>query len=307
MLKQKSFNPFYKYLRPHAIKLSFSLVASMIVGCLTTAYPLILQRLLDSWNQLTPEYLLTLVALFLFVITTQSLLSYIGNIVFVSATQSALVAIRYDIYLRLSNKPLSFFHEEKEGYIVSVFTNDVNAVNSLITSGTISLITNIFRLAATLALLFLLEWRMTLILFALMSLYVVIYCTFGKRLKAKSQNYFRNLGIITNIIHEACTGMRTIKSFCYESQYGSYFSSSLKSTKIAYEQLNSSGVALSELCGYIGSFSLVCSIFFIGAILTPDSFSLGSAVAYFSLLSSAFNPLRSIMSIGIQYYSKQTR
>lgn len=301
MNNKESFRPFLKYLRPHSASLAFALITSLIVGCLSVAYPLILQKLLDSWTSLTGHLLCQIISIFITVIVLQLLLSIAGNFVFVKATQKALASVRYSIYEKLMHKPILYFSNEKEGGIVSVFTNDVNTVNGMLTSGILSIFTNTFKFIAIISVLFYLEWRMSLVLVGLMVVYVCIYCLFGPRIKKRSRIYYDKLADITNMLHEACTGIRILKAFGYESGYGKLFKKELSDTAKTYEHLNLNGIVMTELCGLVSSFGLVCSIFFIGAVLSPEAFTLGTAVAYFSLISSSFNPLKSIMGVGVQY------
>ena len=73
-----------------------------------------------------------------------------------------LADLRNDLFRHLQRLSLGFYERNRAGVIISRLTNDVEALDQLVTDGVSSLVQNTLTLVGTAVLLFFLDWRLAL-------------------------------------------------------------------------------------------------------------------------------------------------
>ena len=70
--------------------------------------------------------------------------------------------LRRQLFAHLQKLTLDFFSRQKTGWIVSRLTNDIDALDQLVTEGVTSLVTNSLTFVGAIVFLFILDWRLAL-------------------------------------------------------------------------------------------------------------------------------------------------
>ena len=81
----------------------------------------------------------------------------------VRAAQKVLHDIRRDLFAHLQTLPLSFFDSRRNGELMSLFTNDVDTISDALNNSFALLIQSFIQVVGTLVLLFVLNWRLSLL------------------------------------------------------------------------------------------------------------------------------------------------
>lgn len=138
--------------------------------------------------------------------------------IMVRAAQEILRDIRRDLFARLQKLPLSFFDSQKKGDLMSMFTNDVDTVSDALNNSFATIIQSFIQVAGTLCLLFVLNYRLSFLVFlgyGAMFLYIR-YST------NRSKFYFRRqqecLGDLDGYIEEMTAGQKVVKVFNHEEE-----------------------------------------------------------------------------------------
>lgn len=138
--------------------------------------------------------------------------------IMVKAAQKILFDIRRDLFAHLQTLPLRFFDTRKNGDIMSCFTNDVDTVSDALNNSFAMIIQSFIQMAGTLAVMFVLNWRLSLIVvicYAAMFLYI----RYSGR---KSKRYFQRqqvlLGELDGYIEEMVNGQKVVKVFSHEHE-----------------------------------------------------------------------------------------
>ena len=95
-----------------------------------------------------------------------------------------LADLRNDLFAHLQRLSLGFYERNRSGVLISRLTNDVEAIDQLVTDGVTSLVQNTLTLVGTAILLFVLDWRLalaTLAVIPLMSIATVSRLSFLTR------------------------------------------------------------------------------------------------------------------------------
>ena len=136
----------------------------------------------------------------------------------VKAAQKVLFDIRRDLFAHLQKLPLRFFDTRRHGDVMSYFTNDVDTISDALNNSFAMVIQSFIQVAGTLTMLFILNWRLTLVVtvcYAVMFLYIRFS---GKRSKAYYRTQQGALGDLDGYIEEMVAGQKVVKVFNHEEE-----------------------------------------------------------------------------------------
>src|SRR5215831_21351077 len=87
--------------------------------------------------------------------------------------QEVMHEIRVDMFGRLLRQSLRFFTNTKSGEIVSRLQNDVGSVQGVVTGTMVNLVSNVLVVAATLFVIFRIDWRLSLVAVAVLPFFIL--------------------------------------------------------------------------------------------------------------------------------------
>ena len=135
----------------------------------------------------------------------------------VKAAQKVLGDIRRDLFAHLQTLPLQFFDSHRHGEVMSYFTNDVDTISDALNNSFSMMIQSFIQVVGTLALLFILNWQLTLVMLVCY-LVMFFYIRFsGKRSKSYYNKQQACLGELDGYIEEMMGGQKVVKVFNHEA------------------------------------------------------------------------------------------
>ena len=134
----------------------------------------------------------------------------------VRAAQKVLHDIRRDLFAHLQTLPLSFFDSRRNGELMSLFTNDVDTISDALNNSFALLIQSFIQVVGTLVLLFVLNWRLSLLVvvgYAVMFWYIRFSTNRSRFFYARQQ---QALGNLEGYVEEMAAGQKVVKVFNHE-------------------------------------------------------------------------------------------
>ncbi|WP_297209139.1 ABC transporter ATP-binding protein [uncultured Flavonifractor sp.] len=136
----------------------------------------------------------------------------------VKAAQKVLYDIRRDLFAHLQTLPLKFFDTHRHGEVMSYFTNDVDTISDALNNSFAMVIQSFIQVVGTMTLLFILNWRLSLVM-VVCYLVMFLYVRFsGKRSKAYYNKQQACLGELDGYIEEMMGGQKVVKVFNHEGE-----------------------------------------------------------------------------------------
>ena len=134
----------------------------------------------------------------------------------VKASQRILFDIRRDLFSHIQILPLKFFDTNGHGDIMSLFTNDIDTISDALNNSFAMVIQSFIQMVGTLTILYVLNWRLSIIVTACYGIMLWYIRFSGGRSKvyyAKQQN---SLGALNSYIEEMISGQKVVKVFNHE-------------------------------------------------------------------------------------------
>lgn len=162
-----------------------------------------------------------LVTAFIFASGALSALGYTQTMVMTA--QKVLFDIRRDLFSHIQKLPLKFFDTNLHGDIMSYFTNDMDTISDALNNSFAMTIQSFIQMVGTITLLFVLNWRLSIIVFIC---YIIMFWYVGYS-GNRSKRYYRvqqeKLGDLDGYIQEMVTGQKVVKVFNHEEENLSRF------------------------------------------------------------------------------------
>lgn len=136
----------------------------------------------------------------------------------VKAAQQVVFDIRRDLFEHVQTLPLQFFDSRRHGDIMSLFTNDIDTMTDALNNSFAMVIQSFIQIVGTLTLLYILNWRLSLIVtvcYGIMFWYIKFS---GKRSKGYYTKQQNSLGELNGYIEELITGQKVVKVFHHEEE-----------------------------------------------------------------------------------------
>ena len=136
----------------------------------------------------------------------------------VKAAQQVVFDIRRDLFEHVQTLPLQFFDSRRHGDIMSLFTNDIDTMADALNNSFAMVIQSFIQIVGTLTLLYILNWRLSLIVtvcYGIMFWYIKFS---GKRSKGYYTTQQNSLGELNGYIEELITGQKVVKVFHHEEE-----------------------------------------------------------------------------------------
>src|SRR5947208_1439703 len=208
-----------------------------------------------------------------------------------------LADLRNHLFDHLQELSLGFYERNRAGVIISRLTNDVEAIDQLVTDGVTSLVQNSLTLVGTAILLFILDWRLalaTLVVIPFMSVATVI---FRKRSARAYASVRERLGLVTATLAEDIAGMRIVQAFTREEANMRNF----REVTERYREANMETVVLNGLyfpfVDLLSTVALAVVLGYGGHLYFQSAITLGTLFAFMLYVQNFFDPVQQLSQL----------
>jgi ABC-type multidrug transport system fused ATPase/permease subunit len=208
-----------------------------------------------------------------------------------------LADLRNNLFRHLQRLSLGFYERNRAGVIISRLTNDVEALDQLVTDGVTSLVQNTLVLAGTAVLLFVLDWRLALVSLTVMPAMAVATALFRKHSGRAYRSVRETLGLVTATLAEDIAGMRVLQSFTREDAAQSNF----REIADNYRVSNMRTVVLSGLyfpfVDFLSTAATAVVLGYGGWLAYHGNVTIGTLVAFLGYLTNFFDPVQQLSQL----------
>ena len=209
----------------------------------------------------------------------------------VKASQRILFDIRRDLFSHIQTLPLKFFDTNGHGDIMSLFTNDIDTISDALNNSFAMVIQSFIQMVGTLTILYVLNWRLSIIVTACYGIMLWYIRFSGGRSKvyyAKQQN---SLGALNSYIEEMISGQKVVKVFNHEEASFQEFCE--KNEALRQAGTGAQGYAATMVPVVVSISYINCAIVAVlGGILTlQGKADLGSLASYLVFVRQAALPI----------------
>jgi ATP-binding cassette, subfamily B, bacterial len=202
--------------------------------------------------------------------------------------------LRRTLYHHIHRLSLSQHDESRTGDMISRVTSDIEAIQDFVTSAMLGIVVDVFTIAGMITVMFLINWRFTLIALSVVPpLFVVVY-TYTRKIKTASREVRKKESELISIVQEVFSSMRVVQAFAREDYEQKRFEgTSLEGVEMAL-RARSIKAKLSPIVDVIVAVG-TCLVLAYGARIVLDGrMTAGSLVVFILYLSNMYKPMRDL-------------
>lgn len=202
------------YLRPYRGQVFIAAVSLFFGTGLSLIFPWVMQTLVDAVFSNGDLQQLNRITLLLMIAFLVRAIFYYFQVYSLSYAGERIVTdLRRQIYAHIHDLSLRFFSDRRTGELISRLSSDVTLVRAALTNNVASVLSQGLTFLGSMALMVVLNWRLTLFILALAPLVGASAALFGVRLRRLSTEVQDRLAESASLAEEALSNVRVVKAF----------------------------------------------------------------------------------------------
>lgn len=208
-----------------------------------------------------------------------------------------LADLRNKLFGHLQRLSLGYFERNRAGVIISRLTNDVEALDQLVTDGVTTLVQSTLTLVGTAILLFILDWRLALATLAVIPFMAIATVIFRVRSTRAYRAVRERLGLVTATLAEDIAGMRMVQAFTREQQ-------NIRNFRTVAERYRDSNMQTVVLNGWyfpfvdlLSSVALAVVLGYGGHLYFQGDVTIGTLFAFMLYVQNFFDPVQQLSQL----------
>ncbi len=291
-------------LRPYRRRSALMLVALLLGTAATLAPPLLAKAAIDQGIAkhsvrilaiIMVAYLVAAVVLWAMTYVQTYLVGWVG--------QRALADLRIRIFRHLQSLPIGFYESRPAGVLISRMTNDVEALDQLVTDSVVTLFQSTLTLIGTIVILCLLDWRLALVSFLVFPIVAAMSLAFRIASAGAFRRTRETIGTITAYLQESMSGVRVVRNFGQEGMHERTFAglnADNRDANMTTVRLNAAYFPAVELLSGIA----IAVIALYGGTQAINGYATaGTIVAFVAALSNLSDPITQLSNLYSTYQS----
>jgi ABC-type multidrug transport system fused ATPase/permease subunit len=291
-------------LRPYRLRTTAMLVALVLGTAASLAPPLLAKLAIDSGIEKRHIHTLVIVvvaflvsALLVWVATYAQtyLVGWVG--------QRALADLRIRIFTHLQSQPIGFYESRPAGVLISRMTNDVEALESLVTDSVVTLFQSGLTLIGAIGVLLYLDVDLALLTFCIVPFVAGASIWFRLISAGAFRRTRETIGSITGYLQETLSGIRVVRSFGQEPAHEARFAElneDNREANMVTVRLNATYFPGVEM---LSGLALALIVLYGGYQAIDGHITVGTIVAFVATLSFLFEPIQQLSQLYTTYQS----
>ncbi|HLR02220.1 MAG TPA: ABC transporter ATP-binding protein [Virgibacillus sp.] len=211
--KESSIKPFLSLILSADIPRG-SLVIGLMAGMVTTltglVVPMLTKNLVDDFSVSSLNAPLIVAIIVAFIL--QAIIGGVSLYLLAAVGQKVVARLRDNIWVRLIRLPVKYFDKTASGETVSRVVNDTNIVKDLISEHFPQFISGIISIIGAVTLLFIMDWKMTLIMLLAVPFTMAVMIPLGRRMSKISRGLQDETALFTGHVQQTLSEIRLMKS-----------------------------------------------------------------------------------------------
>jgi ATP-binding cassette subfamily B protein len=288
----------WRLTKPYRLRTFFSVFSLLAATATALAPPFLAKYALDdAINDTTGQKLVLVVAIFVAAGLANWGMNYVETYMTGWVGERILADLRKQLFGHLQKLSLGFYERNRAGVLISRMTNDVEAIDQLVTDGVTVLAQSTLTLGGTAVLLFVLDWQLALATLAVIPLMSVATVLFRVRSARAYAAVRERLGLVTATLAEDIAGMRMVQAFVREQRATENF----RAVAGRYRDANMQTVVLNALyfpfVSFLATLALAVVLGYGGHLYFAGAISLGTLFAFMLYVNNFFDPVQQLSQL----------
>jgi ABC-type multidrug transport system fused ATPase/permease subunit len=290
-------------LRPYRVRVALMFVSLLLATGAALAPPYLAGRAIDDGIRAQDTRALTIIVIvFLAAALLNWVATYVQTFLINWVGQRALQDLRIEVFQHLQRLSIGFYSRNKAGVLISRLTNDVQALDQLVTEGISTLFSATLTLVGTAVILVLLDANLAMITF--LTFPVLLVASVAFRLASAGAYALTRVKIaqVTAYLQETLSGVRVVRAFGQEGRHRTRFAElndEHREANMKTVYLNAAYFPAVELLSAVATAAIL--IYGGNQVLHGGGVTIGVLASFVFYLQSFFDPIQSLSQLYTTY------
>ncbi|MGQ9585210.1 MAG: ABC transporter ATP-binding protein [Anaerolineae bacterium] len=281
-----------RYMKPYAWLAAGAYLSLLLASAASLAAPRLIQAVIDQGiGQRNLQFLIWASVGIVAVAVGQGLFNFLRGFLSAKTAEGVAYDLRNALYEKLQGLSFSYYDRAQTGQLMTRATNDVELIRAFVGFGFIQFLSAVVMFAATLTILFTMDWQLALLSLAVIPLLVFVVFRFLRTVHPVFMRVQQELSRLNTILQENLAGVRVVKAFAREPHERHRF----KEQNLALLSQNMRAVRAIALnlpfLFFAGSLGTVIVLWFGGGQVIGGRLTIGQLVAFNTYLGLLMMPI----------------
>ncbi len=217
------------------------------------------------------------------------LMNYVG--------ESVIRRLRNSLYDHIQDLPISFFHKEKTGTLMSRVTNDVGVIKSMVSTAVTGALKDAFTIVGLTIVIFYRDWKMALFAFIVLPIAFIPVVEFGRRVRKVSTGCQEAIADLSSFLHETFAGNKIVKAFGMEPYEKKRFhEKALNLFKLEMKAVIASSLS-SPIMEFLGGLGIAFIIWYGGSKVISGTSTPGTFFSFMAAVLMLYDPVKKLSGL----------
>ena len=186
---------------------------------------------------------------------------------------------------------MSFFDKNPTGRIMTRVTTDIQTLNEMLSSGTVTLFGDVFMILGIMIMMLSLNWKLSLITFSVLILLAIATFIFRSKVRVAFRIIRAKISNINSFLHEAISGINTTKLFNRQEENNKDFKILNRQYLDTYLKTIFYYAVFFPVVTLISTMAVALIIWYGGQKVIQNFLTLGTLVAFIQYIEKFFHPI----------------
>ena len=301
MNKTKIFKRLYNdYTRKYLRQIFLAIFFSLLVAGSTSAIAWLLDPAIDKiFIQKDQSLLLLIPFLIVIAFTVKGVSLYLAKIMMINVAEEIKKKLQIDMLGTLINADTQSIDEKHSGKFISNLTYDVLHITNFLSNGILNLFKDSLTLIGLLTVMFLQNWKLSLIAIILIPIASTAARSLGKRMGKVTTQAQEKSGFLTRYLVELFKNHKLTKIFQKEKYETNRANEYLDQLKEKNKKIGVVIVRISPIMEILTGFMIAILIFYSGKLIANNELSVNNFFSFLAAMMLAYQPVRSLSTLNI--------
>ena len=312
MKKKETFKRLYKdYTKKYLNKIILSAFFSILVAGSTSSIAWLLDPAIKKIFIDKDQTLIFVIPLFIVIaFAVKGISLYVAKVLMINVGEEVKMKLQFDMLKSLVKADTQFIDEKHSGKFISNLTYDVSHITNLLSIAILNLFKDSLTLFGLLIVMFIQNWKLSLISIIMIPLASIAARTLGKRMGKVVTEAQEKSGFLTSYLVELFKNHKLIKIFQKENFETNKASGHLEQLKDKSKKISTVLVRMSPIMEILTGIMIAILIFYSGKLIMKNEIQVNNFFSFLAAMMLAYQPVRSLSTLNMvinQGYSAASR
>ena len=284
--------------KENKLRLFLAMVCMLVIAISTSATAFLVKPVLDDIFFNKDHQMLIIIPIAVILIYFLRGLGSYGQEYLMNYVGEGIIRnLRNDLYDRIQDLPLAFFHKEKTGVLMSRITNDVNIIKAMVSTAVTGSLKDSFTIVGLTLVIFYRDWKMALFAFVVLPLAFFPLVEFGRRVRRVSTGCQESMADLNSFLHETFAGNKIVKAFGMESyEKKRFFEKTLQLFKIEMKAVVARSLS-SPIMEFLAGLGIAFIIWYGGSKVISGTSTAGTFFSFMAAVLMLYDPVKKLSGL----------